>query len=227
MKSILFILLSVQDRSIGYVEIYESRHSREFTIEEIVLCQAISYHAAAALENSRLYQETQRHLNEQTVLYEAGAAISSALDFKTVLTQIATQMCSALNATSAYICNYDAKFTLSEVLAEHISNRACDAEKISDLNSSYSSDDTLDREFVKKLENGLHDISLINDEGISNNERAHMQQYGVKSILYIPLTIKNIPVGFVEIWESRFIREFTSDEISLCKTIPTSSHRNR
>jgi diguanylate cyclase (GGDEF)-like protein len=43
-----------------------------------------------------------------------------------------------------------------------------------------------------------------------------MEQYGAKSILYIPLTAKGQLIGYSEIWESRHKREFTTEEINLC-----------
>ena len=38
-----------------------------------------------AIENARLYEETQRRLQDQSLLYEAGQAISSTLEFNQVL----------------------------------------------------------------------------------------------------------------------------------------------
>jgi two-component sensor histidine kinase len=46
-----------------------------------------------------------------------------------------------------------------------------------------------------------------------------MREYGAKSILYIPLLVKGQLLGFAELWESRRQRDFTAEEISLCKGI--------
>jgi len=47
----------------------------------------------------------------------------------------------------------------------------------------------------------------------------HMQKYGAKSILYIPLRIKEQLIGIVELWESRHKREFSAHEINICKLL--------
>jgi two-component sensor histidine kinase len=46
-----------------------------------------------------------------------------------------------------------------------------------------------------------------------------MQQYGVKSILYVPFQIKNQPIGFAKLWDSRQKREFTAEEVVLCRAL--------
>jgi len=64
---------------------------------------------------------------------------------------------------------------------------------------------------------GQHDIAHKGDADLTSYERADMQEYGVKSILYIPLLIRDALLGYAEIWESRRRREFTSAEIAVCK----------
>jgi len=218
-KSILYIPLKIKNNPIGAVEIYESHHTRKFVDDEISLCQDIAQNAAIALENARLFQETQQRLEEKSILHNAATAISSALDINEVLSKIAEQMCIAVDATSSYICDYDPGQEASTVLAEFISDSACEKEKETDLGATYSEYLEVEKEFLDRLEQGLHDHSHIDEDEIADGERIHMEKYDVKSILYIPLMIKTRPIGFVEIWESRTIRTFKDDEITLCQTI--------
>ena len=44
----------------------------------------------------------------------------------------------------------------------------------------------------------------------------HMQQFGVQSLLSIPLTAKGQTFGYASLWETRQPRVFTSEEIQLC-----------
>jgi two-component sensor histidine kinase len=75
-----------------------------------------------------------------------------------------------------------------------------------------------DTEFLRAMEASRHDISQIDDPDLAESERAHMQQYGAQTILYIPLRIRGQLVGYAELWESRRRREFTSEEITLCQS---------
>jgi two-component sensor histidine kinase len=172
---------------------------------------------AIALENARLYVETRRQLQEQVALRKAGAAISSALDSQTVLSRIAEQMCRAVGATSAYISSYEPATLIASVLAEYISAQACDREQGSDLGATYVEDG--EDEWLQKMLTGQHDVSHVDEPGVLETERAHMEEYGAKTILYIPLRIGEQLIGYAELWESRRRREFTSEEISLCQDI--------
>ena len=72
----------------------------------------------------KAHDETQRRLEEQIALREAGAIITSTLDQGTVLNRLAEQVCQAVDSTSAYISSYDPETTAGTVLAEYYSPEA-------------------------------------------------------------------------------------------------------
>jgi PAS domain S-box-containing protein len=212
-SSLLMLPLSISEHVIGLVELDHDEGERRFTPDEIRLCQVLADQAAVAIENARLHAETQRRLEEQTALREAGAALSSTLDLQTVLSRIAQQMGQAIDATSAYICTYEPDTNAVVILAEYIGPQACAQEQVSDLGEISIEDDV---EFLKIMHAGQHDVSHIDAPDLIEAEREHMQQYGAKSILYIPLQVKGQLIGYAELWESRRKREFTAEEITLC-----------
>ncbi|GAF77030.1 unnamed protein product, partial [marine sediment metagenome] len=61
-KSAMEIPLKIRGRVNAYAELWESRYRREFTADEIALCEAIAQQAAIALENARLYEQAQEEL---------------------------------------------------------------------------------------------------------------------------------------------------------------------
>ncbi len=195
-------------------------------IDAPVLERSIRYalERARALESLReseatnrtLLAETQRRLKEQIALREAGAIISSRLDLEAVLSRIAEQMAQAVDATSAYICSLEAETMTYTVVAEYIGPQACPQEQVSDLYTIYRDDDA---QFLETLQAGQPDISQIDDLDLSDAERAHMQQYGARTILYIPLQVRGQVIALAELWESRRQREFTSEEIALCQAL--------
>jgi diguanylate cyclase (GGDEF)-like protein/PAS domain S-box-containing protein len=212
----LGVPLMVRDEVIGMIAM-DRAEVRPYTTEEAQLAAVFANQAAIAIENARLHAETERRLKEQIALREAGAFISSALDSQTVLTRIAEQMCQAIDATSAYISSYEPATMIATVLAEYFSPQACTEERVSDLGASYPED--AEKEWIELMKAGQHDVSHVDDPDLTKSERAHMQQYGAQTVLYIPLRIKGGLVGYAELWESRWRREFTPEEISLCHGI--------
>ncbi|MGQ9600416.1 MAG: GAF domain-containing protein, partial [Anaerolineae bacterium] len=66
--SALLVPMVVADRAIGLLELMESQQERNFSPNEINLCQTLANQAAAALENARLYEEAQRRNRELALL---------------------------------------------------------------------------------------------------------------------------------------------------------------
>ncbi|MGD8457268.1 MAG: EAL domain-containing protein [Anaerolineales bacterium] len=64
-NSILFIPLFVAGEFSSFIELWESRKHREFTPEEIALCQDIAQYAAVAIENADLFQIAQSEIEER------------------------------------------------------------------------------------------------------------------------------------------------------------------
>ncbi len=64
-QSILYVPLRIKEQLIGYAEMWESQHRREFTSEEIILCQGVAQQAAIALENARLFEQAQQEINKR------------------------------------------------------------------------------------------------------------------------------------------------------------------
>ncbi len=213
-RSELAVPLQRGEHTLGVLDI-QSEQVAAFDADDVLMAESLADAIALALDNARLYAETQKQLQEQTALREAGDAISSTMDLPTVLNHVARYIGRAVDATSAYISSSDPVTKTSVVLAEYIGPDALPEEQVSDLGACYPDDD----EIMAVLQTNQCITDHIDDPNLLESDLAHMQQYGAKSILYVPLYIRGKPLGFVEVWESRRRREFTPDETSLCQEI--------
>lgn len=211
------IPLMHRGESIGSLCLY-ARQPRLLNLEEVSLQMTIGQQIATALANAELYDQTKHQLREQTAIREAVSMIASTIDFGQVLRQIAEQMCSVLDATSAYICSFDHDTLYSAVLAEYASEHANEEEKLSDLGESYYMPEQFPQD-LQLLKVGWPTTIHANDANLVSFEAQHMEAYGVKSLLIIPMQFGGKTVAYAEIWESRRFREFTGDEIALAQSI--------
>lgn len=216
LRSYVSAPIQVGGQTVGFLNVGRTR-SGQFGPADAQRLEAFAHHAATALENARLYTKVESQLREQTALRKAGTVISSTLDSQIVLSRIAEQMGQVIDATSTYINTFDFQTKVATVIAEYISPQACTAEQISDLNETYDEADEI--EWIETMQAGQHDVSHIDSPNLSESERLHMLQYGAKSILYIPLRIREQFIGYAELWDSRQRREFTLEEIALCQDI--------
>jgi len=216
-RSWLGVPLKVRDQIMGLLAIDSKQHNY-FTGDHVKTVTTFADQVAIALENARLFEEAQNRLQEQIMLRDAGTVISSVLDKGTILAKLAEQLSLAIDSTSAYINEYNDKTNEYTVAAEYISPNAVREEQESDLGLVYPGSGEVD-EFIEHMQLGKIEISHLDDPSLSDRDRKHMQEYGARSILYIPLRIKEQLVGFAELWESRRKREFSTNEINLCKLL--------
>ncbi|MGH7268172.1 MAG: GAF domain-containing protein, partial [Candidatus Rokuibacteriota bacterium] len=86
-RAVLAVPLVVQDRVIGALTVAD-RAGRTFTDEEIELAQAIGQQAALALENARLYADSEHRRREAEALTQLTQALTGSLDVRTVAQQV-------------------------------------------------------------------------------------------------------------------------------------------
>ncbi len=86
-RSVLSVPLFVKDRVIGALSVGD-RLGRVFDQDEIRTIQTFAAQAALALENARLFEETERRRREAEFLGEIARAITGSLDLDTVLQRI-------------------------------------------------------------------------------------------------------------------------------------------
>nr|MBN1230149.1 GAF domain-containing protein [Anaerolineae bacterium] len=161
----------------------------------------------------------EKNAQRTEALFRISQVISSTLRRDDLFRRIASQMGQAVDATSAYICSFDPDRMESTVLAEYYSPNACPEELVSDLGDTYAEGEVFDPSFIEAMKTGGHDYSHIDDPDLAKPEREHLENYGAKTVLYIPLLVQGRLVGYAELWESRRRREFSPEQIALCHSI--------
>ncbi len=87
-RTMLLLPLVARNRVTGFVELWDSRSQRRFTEVEMALAQTLINQAAVAVDNARLFAETQRRLSELTLLYDMAVAATSTLDLDAILQSV-------------------------------------------------------------------------------------------------------------------------------------------
>ena len=141
-------------------------------------------------------------------------------DIDSMLHEALKTAVSALNLTSAYISNFDEEKQQETVIAEYYTEYANDLERQSDLGKAYA----LDIEFgnrIDQIKQTPYYIEDIDDPDLLSKVKKHLEQYGAKTVLGVPLIVKGKLVGLLDLWESRESRTFTESEITIAKAIAT------
>ncbi len=102
-KSALFVPLLVGDEARGVISLQNLDREDAFSESDVRLLQTLANSMSVALENARLFDETQRRTRETAALAEVGRDISSTLDLATVMDRIARHAKDLLAADTSAI----------------------------------------------------------------------------------------------------------------------------
>ncbi len=148
---------------------------------------------------------------------ETNTAVNLKLDTITILNQIAETMLHVFDATSVYIGDWQPTRNTSTIIAESFSDEAKPEERESDLGVTYN---LLDLEtslnWLREKKAYYYHFDNPNE---SKWNREHMQKYGCITTLVVPLSLENHIMGYVEIWESRYRREYSQKELDLAQQL--------
>ncbi|HNS50842.1 MAG TPA: GAF domain-containing protein [Anaerolineae bacterium] len=90
-KSYLGVPIMVSQEAIGVLSVQSTEEEGRFDEDDLRLLTTVAGTVGAALQNARLYQETQRRAAEMAALAEVGRQISATLDLPVVLERITGQ----------------------------------------------------------------------------------------------------------------------------------------
>ncbi len=117
-QSVIGVPMKSSDRTIGVISA-QSYESHAYGTEEQVLLEMLATHAATAIENNRLYNETQRRLKELVVINRVSTSLRTAQSLDEMLPILLSESLALANTQHGSIWLYDQS---SNVLRQHISS---------------------------------------------------------------------------------------------------------
>lgn len=145
-----------------------------------------------------------RTLND--MLSEAASTLDPSKIFEKVTQTIGIY----LDVTSVYICGWNPAQNKITVLAEFINENAGLEENMSDIGISYQFDNDFKNRFKESPDYWLihHD-----DDNLQKKERLDYENYGVKTIFYVPMYANGELFGFIEAWDTSRKRNFHQSQV--------------
>ncbi len=207
--------LRIRDQIVGFFNL-DSSVPGFFTNAHAERLMAFTAQAAVTIENARLYEETRRRLRDQSLLYEAGQAIASTLEFNQVLETLSQQLVRATNAQIILIQLWDRAADQVKTIYQKIQTRD-GLENLDLLEKPFAPMDYLKAApYLRDRRN----ISLrLNDDEIDPLLRARMREIGMLWIVEVPIVARDEVLGLVRLGDTRFDRILSDSEVQLIETL--------
>lgn len=180
--------------------------------------ERLARRAAVALDNARLFRQSEQLADDMAVLYSASRTITSTLNRDEVLQHSAQSMAVALECSSAVILDHQAETWESEVLTVYRVGTARDAQEI--LPAPGDALDLGSLPTIAQAITGQRALILrASDPSTPSAELVWLHEHRIQAALVLPLVAQGELIGVVMVIEGRRDRRFTPNEIFKAQTL--------
>jgi len=102
-RSALAVPIKLRDQVIGVIDLHEADAEREWTADDVALVMAVADQAAQALENARLFEQTQQRARREQLIAEIAAKMRAAPDVEGILRATVHEIRRALGVSHGVI----------------------------------------------------------------------------------------------------------------------------
>ena len=216
-RSYVGVPIRLGGATVGFLGVSGTRPG-QFGPEDARRMEGLASHAAAAIENARLYDEIQQKVEELGLLLDTVTAASSTLEPDRILRTLADKMTTSVGATFCRIALLD---EMNQSLTIRTAFAAHDLDWDPGLGRRYALADAPWHRQV--IERGQIMILRQDDpsKAASETECRITLSEGIQSALLIPLVIGDCTLGVVSLGEMRRWERipFTADRVRLCQAM--------
>lgn len=183
------------------------------TLADAQLLTTFANQLAVAIENARLFQETQQALDQVRTLHRASQAVNADLKLEAVLEQVVDQFIAALNVDSCTISELDpAQKQVITLLDRDPLPRA-----YAPIGTRFELSFT-EREILADS-SGRARTFRRDDPQLGADVVAQMERFEWLALMVAPLVAKGQVIGYVELGERKRFRLFDADELQLAESL--------
>lgn len=210
-SSILAVPLRLGDKIFGMLST-QSYQTHAYTPDDLNTLITLANQSAIAIENARLFEETQQRLAELTFLSQIIAITATENDLTVALNLICSELARFLEVPEVNFALLNAQLTIAQVIAEYH-----DPDRPESLGMQIPI--IGNPVMTSVLESGAYlSIGDTGSEPLLRASQQEISQRGVSSLLLVPIIFGGEVVGTLEI-ASLTPRHFTQSDIALVEKV--------
>jgi diguanylate cyclase (GGDEF)-like protein len=214
-KTALYAPIVIADKLCGVVELIDHRRRREFGEADLRLVTALADLAALAIANARTVREEELKNRRLGALLQSSRALGSTVILDEVLQRLAEHAAGAIDASCAFIYEYDPLENAVVWRCEYLDDPAFASSD--PVGTSYP----LDHFPVDLRVIGQREVieTTVDDPDLDERSHALMVKWRHTTLLNVPLVSGDEVVGKMELAETHDRRHFTPAEVELAVAI--------
>ena len=197
------------------LRLVDNQSERSFSTDEQLLIRQVTDQLSLALENARLFQETQRRAQELEIVNKVVSAASGSLDLQSTLQSVADNLVSLLDAQNVGIALINDEKTHLVLAAEAFSTQ----EISTGIGLLIPIEGNLSTEEVLRTRKPLFIRDVDNNPLLVDSVREALQQRNTKNLLILPLNSEQEVIGTIGVAFFDANRVIAQDELRILETI--------
>jgi PAS domain S-box-containing protein len=197
---------------IGALDV-QSEKPHAFTNDDVETLQIMADQVTSAIENARLFEQTQRRLKEQAMLYSIGTKIGGTLKLQETTDILVTETAEALNCAQCALSLLDENQTV-HVLSDYV-RKGSSFGRQRGPRPDIQSSESWARILADKQEFILH-IDEVTTEGL---EATYLKEHNGTALVITPILLRNEVIGTLEVYDDQPGRRFKYQDVTLLDSI--------
>jgi signal transduction histidine kinase len=209
--------IEMRGRLLGVISL-EGDQFGKFTDNDASFLKRLTQRAAIALDNARLYKETEHRAESMSALYAASRLVSSTIERTDVLKNAAQAVAGVLSVSGVLILDYHAgTHKLGVVTAHQAVPAPHTPERLPEVGAEFDVQEFT--EFDTCIRQQRLIAVTLSDHAVSNAMRRLMDSHLIRSLLIMPLSVQDQRIGVAVAVEGRRERRFLRDEIMMAESL--------
>lgn len=214
-KSFICVPVKLADKVIGVLNINDKKNHEIFNDDDLHLLTILANQAAITIENSRLYQQAEKKVEELEMLFSASKVMSSILDVNILLRQVLETCIHIVFSKAGMIMLFNPDSMQFEIKTCH---------GPIDMRCAYEFRIDSDSELCERLASELNAVLIGNiDENIDLADLTNYLKFKVKEIICVPLHTKQKVTGMMLVISDSSQNNFVSSDLSILSALSTQA----
>jgi PAS domain S-box-containing protein len=212
LTSALLVPLKVDKKRLGLCVLGEMRKWDRSPIKnrKIELARSLAGQAAVFIEKMKVHELTQQRAELLEALQSLALTVSSSLDWGETLRKTCEAAAELFNVDHSGLVIFDPDFTQGRVAAEYPA-------ELESVGIAFSLQDVpLEKRLIEQKE-PIDVYDVINEEELGSARAFLYNQFNIHSVVFVPVVRKGKVLGSFGLDTIGHKRQFTPDEIKLCK----------
>ena len=204
----VFVPLIHMDELVGVLAIGERQGEKPYTVEDFDLLNSIGAQVAASMEKEYIYEQLREQDSEITFINRLTTIVTSSVSIETIFEGFVQELKNVVQFDWATIALIDEKELYFIALSSTVDSPWQPNERV-ELEGTAT-------ESVCRERKSLYEPDLTQHRRFWTGE--HYLQQGIRSVVYLPLTIKDKSIGILVV-ASRHTDAFTTKQIKILEQV--------